>query len=835
MLNEEAIIIRGARVHNLKNINAVIPRNRLVVITGPSGSGKSSLAFDTIYAEGQRRYIESLSVYARQFLEQLNKPDVDFISGLSPTISIEQRTASYNPRSTVGTVTEIYDYLRLLFSRIAKPFCWSCKKQIYSQSPQQMVDLLMTSPDGSKISILAPIVRTKKGEHQRELLQLRQSGFVRAKVNGETLDISDEIILDKNKKHDISVYIDRFIIKHPQILSEMTRLSESVELALKLGGGLIIIEALYGNKLTETLLSEHFACHDCQVSYPPPEPRSFSFNSPMGACPSCNGLGIDIQLPTQNCSLCNGSRLRKENLSFKISNKNIAELCSLTISALGGFFSSLPLNERETMIAKRIVHEIISRCNFLEDVGVGYLSLNRTAESLSGGESQRIRLATQISSTLVGVIYVLDEPSIGLHQKDNKKLITSLKRLRDLGNSVIVVEHDREMIENADWILDLGPGSGNFGGQIMAEGEFKKILLSENSLTGKYMRHELTIDIPMKRRSWKRGHVISIKGATKNNLKKINADIPLGVFNCITGVSGSGKSSLIIDTLYMLLLKSVYKTDIVTVPISSVDGLNHVDKVVIIDQTPIGKTPRSNPATYTGIFSLIRNLFASLPESRLRGYSCGRFSFNVKGGRCESCEGDGVKKIAMHFLPDVFVQCAICKGHRYNRETLDIHYKKKTISDVLELSADEAFSFFEMIPALRTKLKTLCEVGLGYVHLGQSANTLSGGEIQRVKLAKELSKRGTGKTVYILDEPSAGLHFDDIKKLIQILQSLVNQGNTVIVIEHNLDIIKVADHIIDLGPGGGANGGFIIATGTPEQLAKMPKSDTGTRLGPLLQ
>ncbi|MDR3607483.1 MAG: excinuclease ABC subunit UvrA [Oligoflexia bacterium] len=858
--NDEAIIVRGARVHNLKNISTVIPRDQLTVLTGPSGSGKSSLAFDTIYAEGQRRYVESLSAYARQFLEQIGKPDVEAISGLSPTISIEQRTTSYNPRSTVGTVTEIYDYLRLLYSRIAKPFCYNCGKPIRSQSPQQITDLILSSEEGIKLSLLAPIVRGRKGEYQKELAQLRQRGFVRVRIDGAVHDLSSEISLDKNKKHDIAVYVDRLVIKGDRS-TLATRVSDSVELALKLAEGLLIIETQQAEKTVETLMSEKFACSDCQISYPAPEPRTFSFNSPMGACPTCDGLGTDprlrdseepeeeetqtndgIQITHQEvtpenapCPECGGARLRRESLHFKIAERNIAEICRLSVLDLNAFFTNLSLTEREKLIADRIMREIKDRTRFLGEVGVGYLSMSRPAQTLSGGEAQRIRLATQIGSSLVGVIYVLDEPSIGLHQRDNAKLIDTLKRLRDLGNTVLVVEHDRDTIEAADWILDLGPAAGANGGKIVAEGTLQDILNSKESLTGQYLRGEREISVPKKRRPIDRSRMIKIKGAALNNLRDVNVNFPLGVLTCVTGVSGSGKSTLVIDTLYRSLVEHLYRVkgraDLQGAQIS---GLELIDKVIDIDQSPIGKTPRSNPATYTGIFSLIRDIFAQLPDSQVRGYGPGRYSFNVKGGRCEACEGDGVTRIEMHFLPDVFVRCEVCKGRRYNRETLEIRYKGKNIADVLEMTGEEAYAFFDAIPSLKMKLKILNDVGLGYLRLGQSATTLSGGEAQRIKLSKELSKRGTGKTVYILDEPSTGLHFEDIKNLLAILQALVDQGNTVIVIEHNLDIIKVADHVIDMGPEGGTGGGLLVASGTPEEIVKAADSHTGAYLKPYL-
>jgi len=847
-LPDDAIVVRGARVHNLKNISITIPRNSLSVLTGPSGSGKSSLAFDTIYAEGQRRYVESLSAYARQFLAQVGKPDVDFIGGLSPTISIEQRTTSYNPRSTVGTVTEIYDYLRLLFARIARPFCYECQKPIQSQSPQQITDQILSYADGTKVSILSPIVRGRKGEYQKELLQLRQRGFVRVRVDGEVLDLSQDIALDKNKKHNIEVYVDRLIIKGERATLG-TRTSESVELALKMGEGLLILELQEEKGSREILMSEKFACADCGISYPSPEPRTFSFNSPMGACTVCDGLGTDPSWqPEENndadsdssdvpilarsrdakaCPQCLGARLRKESLHFKLAERNIAELCQLALSDLASFFHSLTISERDSLIAGRVLKEVRERLGFLSSVGVDYLSLARPAQTLSGGEAQRIRLATQIGSSLVGVIYVLDEPSIGLHQRDNEKLIATLERLRDLGNTVLVVEHDRDTMERADFIADLGPGAGHGGGNIVSSGTLKELLQDANSVTGKYLSGALAIEVPQVRRPWSKDRCIQVQGAQLNNLKNVTAQFPLGVFTCVTGVSGSGKSSLIIDTLYLSLMKHLYDVEVGDLRVKKVSGLEHIDKVIDIDQSPIGKTPRSNPATYTGVFGMIRELFAQLPESQVRGYSPGRYSFNVKGGRCEACEGDGVTRIEMHFLPDVFVKCSTCQGKRYNRDTLEILYKGKNIAEVLEMPISEAAEFFDAIPSIKTKLQVLHEVGLGYLQLGQNATALSGGEAQRIKLAKELSRRSTGRTFYILDEPSTGLHFDDVKKLLHILQSLVDQGNTVLVIEHNLDIIKVADHIIDVGPEGGARGGQVIASGTPEEVALVQGSHTG--------
>jgi excinuclease ABC subunit A len=854
-LPDDAIVVRGARVHNLKNISLKIPRNSLAVLTGPSGSGKSSLAFDTIYAEGQRRYVESLSAYARQFLAQVGKPDVDFIGGLSPTISIEQRTTSYNPRSTVGTVTEIYDYLRLLYARVSKPFCHGCGQPIRSQSPQQITDQLLAYADGTKVAILAPIVRGRKGEYQKELLQLRQRGFVRVRVDGEVLDLSQDISLDKNKKHTIEVYVDRLIVKGDRA-SLSTRTSESVELALRMGEGLLILEVQDGSKVQEILMSEKFACTECGISYPSPEPRTFSFNSPMGACPTCDGLGTDPSwseeesstsdnddTPTAPATLsgpppcpdCKGSRLRKESLHFKIDQKNIAELCQLPISGLGVFFKDLKISDRDQLIAGRVIKEIEERARFLSSVGVEYLSLSRPAQTLSGGEAQRIRLATQIGSSLVGVIYVLDEPSIGLHQRDNERLITTLERLRDLGNTVLVVEHDMDTMQRADFLADLGPGAGKEGGAVVSAGTPKQVASDPRSITGKYLSGKLKIEVPKVRRPWTKDRSIQIRGARLNNLQSVDVEFPLGVLTCITGVSGSGKSTLVIDTLYPALLHQLYKVEIGDLQVKKIAGLEHIDKVIDIDQSPIGKTPRSNPATYTGVFSMVRELFAQLPESQVRGYSPGRYSFNVKGGRCEVCEGDGVTRIEMHFLPDVFVTCSTCQGKRYNRETLEIRYKGKNISEVLEMPISEAAVFFDAVPSIKAKMTVLNDVGLGYLHLGQSATTLSGGEAQRIKLARELSRRSTGRTVYILDEPSTGLHFDDVKKLIHILQSLVDQGNTVLVIEHNLDIIKVADHIIDLGPEGGGGGGQIIASGTPEEVAEVRTSHTGRFLKPYLR
>lgn len=856
--NDDFIVIKGAKEHNLKNINLAIPRDTLTVITGLSGSGKSSLAFDTIYAEGQRRYVESLSTYARQFLEVLDKPDVESIDGLSPTISIQQKTTSHNPRSTVGTVTEVYDYLRLLFSKIAQAFCYSCGKPISGQTAQQMVDRILEYPENSKISILAPLVRGRKGEYQKELQAMRQRGFSRAKIDGEVLDLSQEVSLDKQKKHDIDIYVDRLIIhaSGKGLAAFRARLLESIETGLKLADGLIKVE-LEGAKTAEEkeqIFSEKFACIDCGTSYPSPEPRTFSFNSPMGACKTCDGLGylkqeedsedfdedagnsetaaIEIRVP---CITCKGSRLKPESLFFKIKNKSIADLSELPILKLEVFFKDVKLSSREVLISERILKEIRDRLGFLVHVGVGYLSLNRTAQTLSGGESQRIRLATQIGSSLVGVIYVLDEPSIGLHQRDNDRLLETLEKLRDLGNTVLVVEHDKDTIERADHVVDLGPGAGTRGGEVIVEGKLKDIMKSNVSLTAKYLTGELKVEVPKERRPVRKDYAINISGVVLNNLKNVDIAFPLGVFTCVTGVSGSGKSSLVIDTLYPLLMNSLFKTKIPEIPFKKIEGIEHIDKVIDIDQSPIGRTPRSNPATYTGLFSLIRDLFAQLPEAKMRGLKPGRFSFNVKGGRCERCQGAGMVKVEMHFLSDIYVMCDECEGKRFNDETLSIKYKGKSIAEILDMTIEDAAPFFENVPNLRQKLTTLTEVGLGYITLGQQATTLSGGEAQRMKLARELSRRATGKTLYILDEPSTGLHFDDVKKLIQVLHRLVDQGNSVIVIEHNIEIIKTADHIIDMGPEGGEEGGQVVGVGTPEIIAKITQSHTGKYLDPYLK
>ncbi len=827
-----SIVIKGAREHNLKNLDVEIPRDKLVVITGLSGSGKSSLAFDTIYAEGQRRYVESLSAYARQFLEQMGKPDVDSIEGLSPAISIEQKSTSHNPRSTVGTVTEIYDYLRLLFARIGRPFCHNCGEEISAQTVQQMVDAIRTLPEGSKFQILAPIVRGRKGEYRKELLEMRRAGYVRARIDGKMVELGGEIILDKQKKHTIEVVVDRLVMKAGgpgDALSK--RLADSVETALKQAGGLVGVLTEDGKSL---LYSEKLACIRCGVSYPEITPRVFSFNSPHGACPACDGIGFamtpgsleeeDLTL-LEVCPACKGARLKPESLSVKIGRKSIADVTQLSVRASAEYFASLKLTERETFIAQRILKEIRERLGFLVNVGLDYLTLDRAAATLSGGEGQRIRLATQIGSGLVGVLYILDEPSIGLHQRDNRRLLQTLIRLRDLGNTVVVVEHDAETMRAADHILDLGPGAGAHGGQVIAQGTPKEIMAARASLTGQYLRGEMTVTLPHRERKPK--GFLGIVGAKKHNLKGITARIPLGLLTCVTGVSGSGKSTLVLEVLFHSLSQVLYHKHPKIDGCKELAGVDALDKVIDIDQSPIGRTPRSNPATYTGLFTFIRDLFARLPESRARGYKPGRYSFNVKGGRCETCEGDGLIKIEMHFLPDIYVTCEICKGQRYNRETLEVKYRDRSIADVLNMTVDEALEFFEPIPLLRAKLQTMHDVGLHYIKLGQSATTLSGGEAQRVKLSRELSKRATGRTLYILDEPTTGLHFADIQRLLDVLNRLVEAGNTVLVIEHNLDVIRNADWIIDLGPEGGDQGGEIVALGSPREMAKAKRSYTG--------
>lgn len=934
------IIIRGVKENNLKNINLTIPRDKFVVFTGLSGSGKSSLAFDTLFAEGQRRYVESLSSYARQFLGQMDKPDVESIEGLSPAISIDQKTTSNNPRSTVGTVTEIYDYLRLLYARIGVPHCPQCGKEIKNISVDQIVDKIMAYGEGAKILVLAPVVRGRKGEYHKQLAGYRKSGFVRVKVDGVIYSLEEEIEIDKNKKHDISVVVDRLVIKE----GIESRLTESVEAALKLAEGLVSVE-----KDGETeLFSTNYSCPDCDISLGEITPRLFSFNSPFGACSACMGLGermeIDVTklIPDENlslndgaikiggwnldmgriatmqfralaetynfslntpykdlpehikniilygnngekltmrwqsqrfklaeyeasfegivnnlmrrysetqsegvkndierlmtskpCEVCHGKRLSKEALSVTINGRNISEITDMPILRLSAFLTGLLLSERETIISGPILKEIQARLRFMIDVGLGYLTLSRSSGTLSGGEAQRIRLATQIGSGLTGVLYILDEPSIGLHQKDNSKLIKTLKRLRDLGNTLIVVEHDEDTIRAADHIVDIGPYAGVHGGEIVAEGTLADIIKEKRSITGQYLSGERKINIPKERKNLS-GTCISIIGARQNNLKNINVDLPLGCLNVITGVSGSGKSSLINGILYPFLANKLNGARLTEGKVNTIEGIENCDKVIAIDQSPIGRTPRSNPATYTGVFTYIRDLFAMTPDAKAKGYSAGRFSFNVRGGRCENCTGDGIIKIEMHFLPDVYVPCEVCHGKRYNRETLEVRFKGKNIYEVLEMTVDEACDFFENIPRIYNKLKTLQDVGLGYIRLGQPATTFSGGEAQRIKLATELSKRATGKTVYILDEPTTGLHMYDVEKLISILQRLVSTGNTVIVIEHNLDLIKVADYIVDLGPEGGDAGGELIACGSPEDIAKVAESYTGEYLKEIL-
>ena len=932
MTKKNTILVKGAREHNLKNIDVEIPRDKLVVITGLSGSGKSSLAFDTIYAEGQRRYVESLNAYARQFLGLMEKPDVDYIDGLSPAISIEQKSTSRNPRSTVGTVTEIYDYFRLLYARIGIMHCYNCGRVVERQTVQQIVDTILSWEKGTRIQILAPVVRGRKGEYKEVFTQYRKEGFVRVRVDGQIYSLEDEINLDKNKKHDLELVIDRLVVE-PEV---QKRLTDSIELALKQANGLIFVNKADSDE--NVLFSEQFACAHCNLSFEEPAPRTFSFNSPYGACPKCDGLGslteidpnlivpddnlsinkgaikilsgrtegwmydmissiarehnFDLNTPwrklsdhakeivlygmgTQKvkfihnrenayvewysqyegivnnllrrykqtssqhvrrwiegfmnnvpCAECSGARLKKEALAVTINKKNINELTGMSIKDVYQFITKLKLTAQEEQIAHQILKEVKQRLTFLNNVGLEYLTLNRAAGTLSGGEAQRIRLATQIGSQLVGVLYILDEPSIGLHQRDNRKLITTLKHLRDLGNTVLVVEHDRETIEEADYVIDLGPRAGRHGGEVVCAGSAKKVETCKKSLTGQYLSGQKIIPVPIKRRKGNK-RILKINGASGNNLKNLNVSFPLGKFICVTGVSGSGKSTLINETLYAALARHFYSSKKTPLIHRNIEGLSHLDKVIDLDQSPIGRTPRSNPATYTGLFAPIRDLFSQLPESKIRGYKPGRFSFNVKGGRCESCEGDGIKKIEMHFLPDVYVQCEVCKGKRYNRETLQIKYKGKSIAEVLDMTVNQALEFLANIPGVSRRLQTLSDVGLGYIHLGQSATTLSGGEAQRVKLATELSKIVTGNTMYILDEPTTGLHFEDINMLLSVLNRLVDKGNTVIVIEHNLDVIKTADWIIDIGPEGGDRGGQIIAEGTPEYVAQVKESYTG--------
>ena len=942
-MGTDRIIIRGAREHNLKGINLVIPRNKLVVITGLSGSGKSSLAFDTIYAEGQRRYVESLSAYARQFLEQMSKPEVESIEGLSPAISIEQKSTSKNPRSTVGTVTEIYDYLRLLFARAGEPHCFECGKLIASQNVQQIVDQILTWPRGERFQVLAPVIRGRKGEYRREMREWQKAGFVRARIDGDLVELADAYGLEKNKKHDIDVIVDRLVMKE----TIRSRLTDSIETALKLADRLVRVETVPQGRARPKryLFSEKFACIDCGISYPEISPRLFSFNNPFGACGDCGGLGNtptfdpDLLVPDsrlsvragaiapwrernsvyhqqmlralakhykfnldtpwrklrksvkslllhgsgdeeirfryesggrrhsytqvfegvipeldriyeeasgnpgreeyeawmapRDCECCGGTRLRKEALFIKVGGKSIAEMTQLSVREAFEAFSSLELDPMRMEIARRIIKEIVERLGFMMNVGLEYLTLNRPAATLSGGEGQRIRLATQIGSSLVGVLYILDEPSIGLHQRDHRRLLATLEQLRDLGNTVIVVEHDETTILAADHVVDLGPGAGVHGGEVVAQGKPDEIMRSEESLTGLYLSRKRVIEIPARRRKGD-GRALVLRGARENNLRDLQVKFHLGVFTCVTGVSGSGKSTLVNDTLYRILAQKLYGGRVRAGEYDQLEGIEHLDKVIDVSQSPIGRTPRSNPATYTGLFTDVRQLFARLPDSRVRGYQAGRYSFNVKGGRCEDCRGDGIIRIEMHFLPDIYVTCQTCGGKRYNRETLEICFKGKNIAEVLALTVAQALEVLTNIPAIRTKLQTLADVGLDYITLGQSATTLSGGEAQRIKLAKELSKRQTGRTLYILDEPTTGLHFDDTRKLLGVLHQLTDMGNSVIVIEHNLDVIKTADYVIDLGPEGGDLGGAVVATGTPEEIARKSKSHTGKYLRDVL-
>ena len=940
----DKLIVRGAREHNLKNVSIELPRESLIVFTGLSGSGKSSLAFDTIFAEGQRRYVESLSAYARQFLGQMDKPDVDFIEGLSPAVSIDQKSTNRNPRSTVGTITEVYDYLRLLFARAGRPHCPKCGKAVSRQSPQQIVDQILTMPDTTKFQVLAPVIRERKGEFVDLFAELVTQGYSRARVDGETISLSEPPKLKKQEKHTIEVVVDRLTAK----AESKSRLTDSIETALRLASGIVLLDFVDAKGAEkERTYSEHMACHDCNLSFEELEPRSFSFNSPFGACPECSGIGTklevdeDLIIPDDNlsindgaiapwssghineyflrllealseevkfsldnpwkklsvkakeailngfeyevhvkyknrygrvrnyssgfegvipfvnrkhdetdsdysrskyesymretpCNVCKGARLKPEVLAVTVGDKSIAEICELSIADCAAFLKSISLNAREAQIAERVMKEVHARLGFLLDVGLDYLSLARPAATLSGGEAQRIRLATQIGSGLVGVLYVLDEPSIGLHQRDNRRLIETLTRLRDLGNTLIVVEHDEETIRTADWIVDIGPGAGEHGGKVVVSGSYEDLIASKESITGAYLSGRKSIEIPSKRRPIDPKRKLVIKGAKENNLKDVEVDIPLGLFVSVTGVSGSGKSTLVNDILYTTLANKLNGAQLVPGRHRTVTGIDQLDKVVHVDQSPIGRTPRSNPATYTGVFDKVRALFSETTEAKVRGYQQGRFSFNVKGGRCENCSGDGTITIEMNFLPDVYVPCEVCHGARYNRETLEVHYKGKTIAEVLDMPIEIAHTFFESVPAIARYLKTLCDVGLGYVRLGQSAPTLSGGEAQRVKLATELQRRSTGRTIYVLDEPTTGLHFEDVSKLLGVLSRLVDSGNTVVVIEHNLDVIKCSDWVIDMGPEGGFRGGMVVAEGTPEDVAKVKASYTGNFLAEML-
>jgi excinuclease ABC subunit A len=822
---QNVIVIKGAREHNLKNIDLTIPREAITVITGPSGSGKSSLAIDTIYAEGQRRYVESLSAYARQFIEQLRKPDVDYIEGLSPSISIDQKTVNRNPRSTVGTITEIYDYMRVLYTRIGRQFCYNCGSPISKQDSQNIINSVMSLPEGNRIQILSPIVRDRKGEYKKELQEMRREGFIRARIDGEMTDLTRDISLKKQKRHTIEIVIDRLIIK-PGVTRQ---LKEAIETAL--GYSDIVTINLLSEK-RDIIFSKTAVCHTCGISYPDINPMFFSFNSKQGACPACNGLGfqgidedsVEIEDRTY-CKSCNGLRLRREALSITIQGTNIGEFARMPVKDALPFIDTLNLTDRELTIASRVLKEVRDRLIFLNSVGLGYLTLERSSLTLSGGEAQRIRIATQLGSSLTGVLYILDEPSIGMHPRDCTKLLESLSSIKEAGNTIIIVEHDEETIRWSDHVIDMGPGAGLRGGWITASGTPGEIADDKNSLTGKYLNGTLSITVPSARRTPK--NFIRILGAQEFNLNNIDVDIPIRAFTCVTGVSGSGKSTLVVEVLYKTLVKKLYGGRITPGRHKGITGTEGIDRIINVDQSPLGKTPRSNPATYTGIFSFIRNLFSQASDAKIRGYSASRFSFNVSGGRCDSCGGDGLIKVAMHFLPDVYIPCDVCKGKRYNRETLDITYKGKNIADVLDMTISEALQFFAAIPSIRQKLEVLEDVGLGYLQLGQPASTLSGGEAQRVKLSKELGKKATGNTLYILDEPTTGLHFADIQKLLNVISSLVDTGNTVIVIEHNIDVMKSADYIIDLGPEGGDKGGRVIAEGTPEEIIKNPLSYTG--------
>ena len=822
------IIIRGAREHNLKNIDVTIPRDLITVITGPSGSGKSSLAIDIIYAEGQRRYVESLSAYARQFLDQLQKPEVDYIEGLSPSIAIDQRTVSRSPRSTVGTITEIYDYMRVLYTRIGKPVCYKCATPIASQDSESIMQRVMSLPVGSRLQVLSPIVRDRKGEYRRELAEMRAEGFVRARIDGEMQDLTADIKLQRHKRHTIEIVIDRLIIKR----NISRQLRNAIDTALR-HSETVIINLI--DEEQDIPLSRTMACPNCGISYPEITPRFFSFNSRMGACPSCRGLGYeDMEEETEahdgqrRCRACGGQRLRKEALNVLVGGQSISDFAGMHVCDSIEFINALRLSKRERTIANRVLKEVTDRLGFLERVGLGYLTLDRTSLTLSGGEAQRIRLATQMGSALTGVIYVLDEPSMGLHPRDCRKLLESLATIRDRKNTVLVVEHDEDTIRFADHVLDMGPGAGARGGWIVASGTPEQIEANDKSLTGKYLSGQLSIEVPERRR--KPADFIEIKGASAFNLKNINVNIPLGVFACVSGVSGSGKSTLVFEVLHRALKDSAKGLDATPGRYRQIIGADKIDKVICVAQSPLGRTPRSNPATYTGLFTIIRDLFAQLQDSRVRGYKAARFSFNLKGGRCETCRGDGMKKVVMHFLPDVYVPCDVCRGQRYNRETLDIKYRDKDISQVLRMTVSEALEFFSAVPAIRQKLELLEDVGLGYLQVGQSAPTLSGGEAQRVRLSKELSKKSTGNTFYILDEPTTGLHFVDIERLLSVIDTLVQKGNTVLVIEHNPDVLKSADYLIDLGPEGGEEGGQLIAAGTPEQVSATPASYTGAAI-----